>query len=74
MQRLTFDRAVGNTIVLKVVPKQQGANASYKIALGGKTVTLKVSVGENLIDPSWFDFNVDYIGKTTPYTGKSFKT
>ena len=58
---------------MKVVPKQQGANASYKIALGGKTVTLKVSVGEKLIDPSWFDFNVDYIGKTTPYTGKALK-
>ncbi len=70
---ITFDRAVGNAIVLKVVPKQQGANASYKIAIGGKTVTLKVSVGENLIDPSWFDFNVDYIGKTTPYTGKALK-
>ena len=30
-------------------------------------------MGENLIDPSWFDFNVDYIGKTTPYTGKALK-
>lgn len=71
---ITFDRAEGNKIVLKVVPKQQGANASYKIALGGKTVTLKVSVGENLIDRSWFKIDADYIvdGKT-PYTGKALK-
>lgn len=68
----------GNAIELEAQPIAGAAGtASYKITLGGKTVTLKVSVGET-IDQNYFEIDsnyvdADYTGKTLPYTGKAMK-
>ena len=71
---ITYDRekSQGNSVVFKISPLKAG-NASYKITIDKKSVTLKVSVGE-IIKREWFKVDADYIvdGKT-PYTGKALK-